>query len=114
MNSERSKCFKDQAKVNHEMRRRFSKKHKTAEYKIGEIVYLFNSDSKSRKEKKILGKIPAFEGRVIEKKGSEYKIQYETDENKFMVDWFSVTILPIKQNSKIIQDGKDVIINHVC
>ena len=32
--------------------------------------------------------------------------------SKFMVDWFSVRILPIKQNSKIIQDGKEVIINH--
>ena len=36
-------------------------------------------------------KFPAFEGRVIEKKGSAYKIQYVTDESKFMVDWFSVT-----------------------
>ena len=90
VNSERSKCFKDQAKANHEMIRRFSKKHKTAEYKIGEIVYVFSSELKSRKVKKILGKIPAFEGRVIEKKGNEYKIQYETDETKFMVDWFSI------------------------
>ena len=40
------------------------------------------------------------------------KKQYETDESKFMVDWFSVRMLPIKQNSKIIQDGKEVIINH--
>ena len=40
---------------------------------------------------KILDKILAFEGRVIEKKGSEYKIQCKTDENKFMADWFSVT-----------------------
>ena len=90
VNSERSKCFKEQAKANHEMISRFSKRHKIAEYKIGEIVYVFNSESKSRKGKKVLGKIPAFEGRVIEKKGSEYKIQYETDESKFMVDWFSV------------------------
>ena len=90
VNSERSKCFKDQVKANQEMISRFSKRHKIAEYKIGEIVYVFNSESKSRKGKKVLGKIPAFEGRVIEKKGSEYKIQYETDESKFMVDWFSV------------------------
>ena len=100
VNSERSKCFKDQAKANHEMIRRFSKKHKTVEYKIGEIVYLFNSESKSRKGKKILGKIPAFEGRVIEKKGTEYKIQYETDEGKFMFDRFSVTNITSKTKSK--------------
>ena len=68
VNSERSKCFKDQAKANHEMISRFSKRHKIAEYKIGEVVYIFNSESKSRKGKKILGKIPAFEGRVIERK----------------------------------------------
>ena len=42
------------------------------------------------------------------------KKKYETDESKFMVDWFSVRILPIKQNSKINQDGKEVIINHAC
>ena len=90
VNSERSKCFKDQAKANHKMISRFSKRHKIAEYKIGEIVYVFNSESKLRNRKKILGKIPAFEGRVIGKKGSEYKIQYEIDESKFMVDWFSV------------------------
>ena len=42
------------------------------------------------------------------------KKKYETDESKFMVDWFSVRILPIKQNLKIIQDGKEVIINHAC
>ena len=29
-----------------------------------------------KKREKILGKIAAYEGRVIEKKGSEYKIQY--------------------------------------
>ena len=72
------------------MIRRFSKEHKIAKYKIGEIVYVFNSESKWRKGKKILGKLPASEGRVSEKKGSKYKIQYETDESKFMVDWFSV------------------------
>ena len=82
------------------MMRWFVKKHKTTEYKIGEIVYLFNSESKSRKGKKILGKIPAFEGRVIKKKGSEYKIQDETDEGKFMVDWFSVTNITSKTKFK--------------
>ena len=37
---------KDQAKASHEMIRRFSKEHKIAKYKIGEIVYVFNSESK--------------------------------------------------------------------
>ena len=83
VNSERSKFFKDQAKANHEMISRFSKRHNIAKYKIGEILYVF-------KGKKILGKIPAFAGRVIGRKGSEYKIQYKTDESKLMVDWFSV------------------------
>ena len=54
------------------MIRWFAKKDKTAESKIGEIVYLFNSESKS--------KIPDFEGCVIEKKGSEYK--YSTRQMK--------------------------------
>ena len=58
VNSERSKCFKDQAKANHEIIRRFSKKHKIAECKIGEIVCGFNSESKSRKGKKYLIKLP--------------------------------------------------------
>ena len=113
VNSERSKCFKDQAKANHEMIRWFAKKHKTAEYKIGEIVYLFNSESKSRKGKKILGKIPDFEGRVIEKTGSEYKRQYETDESKFMVDWFSVTNITSKTKLEDNSRRKEVIINHI-
>ena len=39
-----------------------------------------------KKMEKLLDKFPAFEGRVFKKKGSEYKIQYETDERKFMVD----------------------------
>ena len=86
VNSERSKCFKDQANANHEMIRRFSKRHKIAEYKIREIVYVFNNESKSRKGEKILGKIPAFDGRVIEEKGGEYKIQCETDKSKFRID----------------------------
>ena len=33
------------------MIRQFSKKHKTAQYKIGKIVYVFNSESKSRNGK---------------------------------------------------------------
>ena len=93
----------DRAKTNHEMIRRLSKKHKIAESKIGEIVFVFNSESKSRKGKKIL--FPVFEGHVIDMKGSEYKIQYETDESKFMVDWFSIVNNTRKENSKIIQQS---------
>ena len=49
-----------------------------------------NAESKFRKRKKILGKIPAFEGRIIEKWKDEYKVQYETDDHKLMIDWFPV------------------------
>ena len=42
------------------------------------------------KRKKVLGKNLAFEGCAIGMKGSEYKMQYEADESKFMVAWFSV------------------------
>ena len=43
------------------MTKRFSQKHKIVENKIGEIIYVFDSESELRKEKKIIGKIPAFE-----------------------------------------------------
>ena len=43
-------------------------------------------ESKFRKGKKFLDKIPAFEGRIIEKRKNEYKVQYETDDPKLMVD----------------------------
>ena len=49
-----------------------------------------NAESKFRKRKKILGKITAFEGRIIEKWKDEYKFQYETDDHKLMIDWFPV------------------------
>ena len=69
------------------MIKRYTKRNRIAEYNVGEIVYIFNVESKSRKGKKILGKIPAFEGRIIEKRKNEYKVQYETDDHKLMVDW---------------------------
>ena len=75
---------------------------------------MYSTVNQNQEMGKILGKIPAFEGRVNEKKGSENKIQYETDESKFMVHWFSVTNIISKKNSKIIQERKEVIINHVC
>ena len=54
---------------------------------------MYSTVNQNEDKGKILDKIPAFEGCVIEKKGSEYKIQYITN---------IVQILPIKQNSKII------------
>ena len=93
------------------MIRQFSKKnHKIAEYKIGEIVCIQQWITIKRRGK-ILDKIPAFEGRVIEKEGSEYKTQCETDESKFMVDWLSVTNITNKK--KFEDDEKEVTTNHV-
>ena len=84
--NERKNCFEDQRKANKVMIKRYTKRNRIAEYNVGEIVYIFNAESKSRKGKKILGKIPAFEGRIIEKRKNEYKVQYETDDHKLMVD----------------------------
>ena len=88
--NERKNCFEDQRKANKVMIKRYTKRNRIAEYNVGEIVYIFNAEPKSRKGKKILGKIPAFEGRIIEKRKNEYKVQYETDDHKLMVDWFPV------------------------
>ena len=77
-------------KANKVMIKRYTKRNRIAEYNVGKIVYIFNAESKSRKGKKILGNIPAFEGRIIEKRKNEYKVQYETDDHKLMVDWFPV------------------------
>ena len=88
--NERKNYFEDQRKANKVMIKRYTKRNRIAEYNVGEIVYIFNAEPKSRKGKKILGKIPAFEGRIIEKRKNEYKVQYETDDHKLMVDWFPV------------------------
>ena len=40
------------------MIKRYTKRNRIAEYNVGEIVYIFNAESKSRKGKKILGNIP--------------------------------------------------------
>ena len=72
------------------MIKRYTKRNRIAEYNVGEIVDILNAESKSRKEKKILGKIPPFEGPIIEKRNNEYKVQYETDDHKVMDDWFPV------------------------
>ena len=88
--NERKNCFEGQRMANEVMIKRCTKRNRIAEYNVGEIVYIFNAESKSRKGKKILGKIPAFEGRIIEKRKNEYKVQYETDDHKLMVDWFPV------------------------
>ena len=85
------------------MIKRYTKRNGIAEYNVGEVVYIFNAESKSRKGKKILGKIPAFEGRIIEKRKNEYKVQYETDDHKLMVDWFPVKDITTKQNTKEIK-----------
>ena len=80
----------DQKKATKVMIKRYTKRNRIAEYNVGEIVCIFNAESKSRKRKKILGKIPAFEGRIVEKRKNEYKVQYQTDDHKLMVDWFPV------------------------
>ena len=82
--------FEDQRKVNKVMIKRYTKRNKIAEYNVGQIVYIFNSESKSRKGRKLLGKIPAFEDRIIKKRKNEYNVQYETHDHKLMVDWFPV------------------------
>ena len=45
-------------KANKVMIKRYTKRNRIAEYNVGEIVYIFNAESKSRKGKKILGNIP--------------------------------------------------------
>ena len=49
-----------------------------------------NAESKSRKGKKVVGKLPPFEGPIIEKRKNEYKVQHEANDHKLMVDWFLV------------------------
>ena len=88
--NERKNCFEDQRKANKVMIKRFTKRNRVV------LKYIFNAESKSRKGKKILGKIPAFEGRIIEKRKNEYKVQYETDDHKLMVDWFPVKAITSK------------------
>ena len=56
---------------------------------------MYSTVNQNQEMGKILGKIPAFEGRAIEKKGSENKIQYETDESKFMYHGFLLQTLPV-------------------
>ena len=56
--NERKHCFEDQRKANKVMIKRYTKRNRIAEYNVGEIVYIFNAESKSRKGKKILGNIP--------------------------------------------------------
>lgn len=94
--SKRRKWDKDQKKSNQNMIKRFCKKNPVNKYNIGECVYVFNTDSKTRRGKKILGKIPTFEGRVIEKKDKEYKVQYETNDKQQLVDWFPVSHITSK------------------
>ena len=50
--------FEDQRKANKVMIKRYTKRNRIAAYNVGEIVYIFNAESKSRKGKKILGNIP--------------------------------------------------------
>ena len=88
--NERKNCFEDQRKFSKVMIKRYTKRNRITECNVGEIVYIFNAESKSRKEKKILGKTRALEGRIIEKQKNEYKVQYETDDHKLMVDWLPV------------------------
>ena len=90
VSNERKNCFEDQRKANKVMIKRYTKRNRVAECNVGEIVYIFNAESKSRKGKKILGKIPVFEGCIFETRKNEYKVQYETDDHKLMVDWFPV------------------------
>ena len=40
-------------------------------------------------------------------------MQCETDEENSWLIGFLLQILPVKQSSKIIQDGKEVIVNHI-
>ena len=56
--NERKNCFEDQRKANKVMIKRYTKRNRIAAYNVGEIVYIFNAESKSRKGKKILGNIP--------------------------------------------------------
>ena len=44
--------FEDQRKANKVMIKRYTKRNRIAEYNVGEIVYIFNAESKSRKGKK--------------------------------------------------------------
>ena len=87
--NERKNCFENQRKANKIMIKRYTKRNRISENNVEEIVYIFNAESKSRKGRKILGKIPAFEGRIIENRKNEYNVQYETDDHKLMVDLFS-------------------------
>ena len=88
--NESKNCFEDQRKFNKVMIKKYTKRNRITEQNVGEIVHIFNAESKSRKEKKLLGKIPAFQGRIIEKRKNEYKVQYETVDHKLMVDQFPV------------------------
>ena len=84
----RQKCFEDQKISNKEMIERHRKRNKLSEYVIGENVLVENQAAKSKRRKKVLGAVPVFDGRVLQRKGNQYKIQYETDIGEDLVNWF--------------------------
>ena len=72
------------------MIRQHAKKYKVTNYDVGDTVLLQNPKAKTRRGKKILNELPAFEGRILEVKGNNFKVQYETDCGEQLTNWFSV------------------------
>ena len=50
-----------------------------------------NEAAKSKRRKKVLDAVPVFGGRIINRRGTQYKIQYETDSGEQLVNWFPVS-----------------------
>ena len=80
-----------QAKANEKMVAYLSKKNKISSYSIRENVLVQNPMCRTKHGKRILDKVPAFKGRILENSnGLRYRVQYETDECASFTDWFSV------------------------
>lgn len=90
VDSERKKCYTAQKKANEKMIKQHAKKYKVTEYNVGDSILLQNPKSKTRRGKKVLDEPPAFEGHILEVKGNNFRVQYETNNGEHLTNWFSV------------------------
>ena len=80
-----------QAKFNKRMVDAHARKNKISIYNVGDNVLVQNPKAKTKRGKRLLTEIPAFEGKIVCTKGLRYKVQYETDVGEHVTDWFPVS-----------------------
>ena len=66
------------------------KRYPASNYSVGEDVLLRNPNAFTKRGKRILDKVASYKGKILEKKGKEFKVVFLNEDGRQSTEWINL------------------------